>query len=111
MKTFAAIDVGSYELAMKIFEIASGSGLRDVVRVRVDDEESFYEALLYLLREGGAGRALDIQKLYREKYSGEPLLHWIRVGDGPSIQVDHQETLHLKASMLEKELGEMELLL
>ncbi len=87
------------------------SGLRDVVRVRVDDEESFYEALLYLLREGGAGRALDIQKLYREKYSGEPLLHWIRVGDGPSIQVDYQETLHLKASMLEKELGEMELLL
>lgn len=87
------------------------SCLQDVVRVRVDDEESFYEALLYLLREGGVGRALDIQKLYREKYSGEPLLHWIRVGDGPSIQVDNQETLHLKASMLEKELGEMELLL
>lgn len=28
MKTFAAIDVGSYELAMKIFEISSKSGIR-----------------------------------------------------------------------------------
>ena len=38
MKTFAAIDVGSYELAMKIFEIASGSGLREIdhTRHRID---------------------------------------------------------------------------
>ena len=38
MKTFAAIDVGSYELAMKIFEIASGSGLREIdhIRHRID---------------------------------------------------------------------------
>lgn len=85
--------------------------LRDVVRTRVDDEESFYEALLHLLREGGAGRALDMQERYREKYGGEPLLHWIRVGDSPSFQVDNQEVLHLKISGLERELGETELLL
>ncbi len=37
MKTFAAIDVGSYELAMKIFEI-SKEGLRqvDYIRHRID---------------------------------------------------------------------------
>lgn len=86
----------------------SGS-LRDMVRVRVDDEESFYEALLHLLREAGSGKSPDIQKLYREKYGGEPLLHWIRVGDGPSFQVDGRETLRLKASALERELGETEL--
>ena len=38
MKTFAAIDVGSYELAMKIFEVSSGSGLREIdhIRHRID---------------------------------------------------------------------------
>ena len=38
MKTFAAIDAGSYELAMKIFEISSGDGLREIdhIRHRID---------------------------------------------------------------------------
>lgn len=38
MKTFAAIDVGSYELAMKIFEISSKEGLREIdhIRHRID---------------------------------------------------------------------------
>lgn len=78
---------------------------QDVVRVRVDDEEGFYEALLHLLREGGDKGGVDLWERYREKYSGEPLLHRIRVGEGPSLQVDDQEPRHLKASALEKELG------
>jgi len=38
VKTFAAIDVGSYELAMKIFEISSRNGLREIdhIRHRID---------------------------------------------------------------------------
>ena len=30
LKTFAAIDVGSFELAMKIFEISPRAGLREI---------------------------------------------------------------------------------
>ena len=38
MKTFAAIDVGSYELAMKICEISAKSGIREIdhIRHRID---------------------------------------------------------------------------
>lgn len=38
MKTFAAIDVGSYELSMKIFEISKQNGLKEIdcVRHRID---------------------------------------------------------------------------
>lgn len=38
MKTFAAIDVGSYELSMKIFEISKQNGIREVdyIRHRID---------------------------------------------------------------------------
>lgn len=34
MKTFAAIDVGSYELGMKLFEISSTDGLREIEHIR-----------------------------------------------------------------------------
>ena len=34
MKTFAAIDVGSFELAMKIFEISHATGIREVDSIR-----------------------------------------------------------------------------
>ena len=38
MKTFAAIDVGSFELSMKIFEISSKSGMREIDHIshRID---------------------------------------------------------------------------
>ena len=34
VKTFAAIDVGSYELSMKIFEISPKSGIREIDCIR-----------------------------------------------------------------------------
>lgn len=84
---------------------------QDVVRIRVDDEESCYECLLYLLQEGRGAHSVDVRARYQEKYSGEPVLRHIRVWDSPGIQVDERETGYLKASALERELGELELLL
>ena len=34
VKTFAAIDVGSYELAMKIFEVSKARGMKEIDHVR-----------------------------------------------------------------------------
>ena len=34
MKTFAAIDVGSYEVAMKIFEISEKNGMKQIDHLR-----------------------------------------------------------------------------
>ena len=34
MKTFAAIDVGSFELSMKIFEISAKKGMREIEHIR-----------------------------------------------------------------------------
>lgn len=46
MKTFAAIEVGSYELAMKIFEISSKDGLREIDHImhRIDLGTDTYAA-------------------------------------------------------------------
>lgn len=84
---------------------------QDVVRIRVDDEESCYECLLYLLQESRAMHSVDVRDRYQEKYSGEPVLHYIRVWDSPGIQVDDRETRYMKAAALERELSELELML
>lgn len=86
-------------------------GLQDIVRMRVDSEESFYEALLRLMREGSARGKINIGERYREKYGGEPMLHRIYVGEGPCLRVDDQEALRLKPSALERELWRVELAL
>lgn len=84
---------------------------QDVVRIRVDDEESFYECLLYLLQEGKSVHSVDIRARYQEKYSGEPVLHHIRVWDGPGVQVDDLDMRELKGTALERELSGLELML
>ncbi|MBP3475464.1 MAG: HD domain-containing protein [Lachnospiraceae bacterium] len=72
MKTFAAIDVGSYELSMKIFEISSKSGIREIdhIRQRIDLGTDTYttgkisygrvDELCRILRDYG-----DIMKSYK----------------------------------------------
>lgn len=72
VKTFAAIDVGSYELCMKIFEISSRSGMKEVdcIRYRLDLGTDTYatgkisyekvEELCRILREFS-----DIMKSYQ----------------------------------------------
>ncbi len=66
MKTFAAIDVGSYELSMKIFEISKQNGLREIdcVRHRIDlGTDSFSSGKI------GYGRVEELCRILRE-YKG-----------------------------------------
>ena len=72
MKTFAAIDVGSYELAMKIFEISAESGLREIdhIRHRIDlGTDTFATGKISYDRVDELSRVLreyrDIMKSYR----------------------------------------------
>lgn len=72
MKTFAAIDVGSYELGMKIFEISSKNGLREIdhIRHRIDlGTDTFATGKMSYDRVDELSRVLrdyrDIMKSYR----------------------------------------------
>lgn len=72
MKTFAAIDVGSYELAMKIFEISAKDGLREIdhIRHRIDlGTDTFATGKISYDRVDELCRVLrdyrDIMKSYR----------------------------------------------
>ncbi|MCI8307312.1 MAG: DUF58 domain-containing protein [Lachnospiraceae bacterium] len=56
--------------------VAWFSGIKDdIIRIRVDDEESFYIMLNYLLSEKKAKRASGIEDIYNERYRSENILH------------------------------------
>lgn len=50
-----------------------------ITRARVDDEESYYSFISSYLVERGAGQAIPLEELYREKYRGEFYLHGLRL--------------------------------
>lgn len=51
----------------------------DVMRMRVSDEESFYEALTAYMQDVSAQMKEDCMERYKEKYKGEQFLHGICV--------------------------------
>lgn len=107
MKTFAAIDVGSYELAMKIFELSERKGMREIehIRHRIElgtdtytSEKVSYERvdeLCKVLREFAdimKGYRVDAYKAYgtsaiREAENTAILLDQIRIRTGIQIEV------------------------
>lgn len=65
----------------------------DVVRTRVEDEESFYVALTAFLQDGAWKSDGNRLERYREKYRGEPFLHAV-VADGEGrIAVDGDDAV------------------
>lgn len=70
-KTFAAIDVGSYEMAMKIFEISPNGGLRQIdhIRHRIDlGTQSFASGKLSFERIDEVCRVLNEYKKIMDSY-------------------------------------------
>lgn len=52
----------------------------DIIRIRVDDEESYYIMVNLLLSEKKEKKAAGIDTMYREKYRSENILHTLYLG-------------------------------
>ncbi len=74
----------------------------DILRTRVEDEESFYFALTAFLQDGAVKCEGDRLELYREKYRGDPFLHSVLADDGGRISLDGGEPARI--SNLQEEL-------
>lgn len=85
---------------------------QDVVRTRVDDEESFYEWQLLYLSARAERTDCEVEARYVEKYHREPLLHRLRLEPDLSLYVDGK-LLHTfaKKGRIEKEFETLELYL
>lgn len=85
---------------------------QDLVRVRVDDEASFFEWQLWYLIAGIPQQKIDVETRYREKYQNEPILQYLCIDPDLQIRLNgiHLHTFAKKGSIKE-ELKEFQLYL
>ena len=73
----------------------------DIVRVRVDDEESYYMFLNYYLADVAMIEGADIRMEYQDKYRGETYLHDLMVKGDLQIFCDGEFLAKLNENELE----------
>ncbi len=83
----------------------------DIRRIRVDDEESFYQFLLYYLRDGSAQDEKDIRDEYRNKYKNEWYLHDICVNNHLEVYRNKELVYQLDVKKMKDECEKLELIL
>lgn len=84
---------------------------QDVLRLRVDDEESLYEFLLCFLQEKLAPASFDINASYEEKYHAEPLLHHLYLDLDLHLYEDGELLTAIDCNNIEHSLSQMEVIL
>ncbi|MBR6626474.1 MAG: DUF58 domain-containing protein [Lachnospiraceae bacterium] len=84
---------------------------QDVVRVRVDNEESFYTFLLYMMQDFDRDNKGDLQEMYKDKYHGESLLYYLVLHRDMKLYQKDVLVAELREDDLEKSFSEMELIL
>jgi uncharacterized protein (DUF58 family) len=77
--------------------------MKDVVRVRVDDEESYYLFLTAYLEDCGASAPMRLESMYREKYRFDQAIY--------TMILSAEGELRLNGYRLDTDLAELELLL
>ncbi|MGN0142999.1 MAG: DUF58 domain-containing protein [Roseburia sp.] len=80
----------------------------DVVRLRVDDEESFYLFLMMLGEERRQPVHRDVQELYREKYRAEAYVTGILLDGSLCVKVGERFEKTFTPGKLEQELSGVE---
>lgn len=63
----------------------------EIIRTRVDDEESFYNAIANYMQDGSNESNQQLLEQYKEKYRSEHYLHTIEICGGPKILIDGVE--------------------
>lgn len=80
---------------------------QDIVRIRVDSEESLYLFLMSIMGETAVAGNRDLKEIYQERYKGEAFLTDICVNDSLQVRVRGETVGNCDGGQLEKSLGEM----
>lgn len=84
---------------------------KDLVRVRVDDEESLFSFLSGYLEETFQKQENDLERLYQEKYRGENYLFALSLDERLRLLKNGERMISFPAQDWEKKLKELELVL
>ena len=84
---------------------------KDVVRLRVDDEESLYLFLNCYMQDYGMASPLPLAQMYEEKYRHDVLLYRMELTPSPALTVNGQELAQFGGKDWKETLTGMEILL
>ncbi len=84
---------------------------KDVVRIRIDDEESFYMFLCYYLADGYMAAPQPLSVMYKEKYKRENLLYTMYLDASMHLILNDKEILSLDDKDWKEKMETMELML
>lgn len=105
--SFAMVDAGCSHIVSW-----QDAGVGDLVRMRVDDEEGFYEWQLLYLNARSGGPETDIEACYVQKYRSERCLHRICIDPDLKVRLDGKDWHSFaKKGDLKEELGALQLYL
>lgn len=84
---------------------------KTIVRLRVDDEESFYLFLAWCLEDIQGLIDCNLKELYRERYPGERYVHELRLEESTAFFRNGEMLVRFHPDRWKDELGSMELIL
>lgn len=84
--------------------------MQDIVRFRVEDEESLYTFLNYFLEDGCEKKSHDLKMLYRDKYRNENYLHSLEFNEKLELKCDDRDFAVFSRKNWQKEIKELEII-
>lgn len=111
IQTVAGLSFSMMDVGCPHFVAWYSTMWQDVVRMRVDDEESFYECFLYLLKELGEEQVLDVAARYQEKFGSEVILYRFLLKGSLELFSDDRLVADFGSKDTEKALAKTEILL
>lgn len=84
-------------------------GGKDVMRMRVEDEESLYVFLSVYLEQSFQEDTKDLLEAYKEKYRGEPFLHTVSLNEKLEVKKNGEKIAVLAGTDWEQKLRRLEL--
>jgi hypothetical protein len=97
----ASISYSLMDAGCPHFAVWHSAGQKDIIRTRVDDEESYYRFLTAFLQDASYDAPQKLSEEYRRKYRGETWLHEIAVGADLRLTLDQSAVLSGKDEMPE----------
>ncbi len=97
----AALSFSLMDAGCPHFAVWQSREKNDILRARIDDEESFYLFMTTYLEDGEAGHAPELIGRYREKYRGQQYLHALYLNGTPELWLDGEKLAPLKFDRIE----------
>jgi uncharacterized protein (DUF58 family) len=88
LSTISGISYSLMDAGCPHFAVWYSDGQKEIMRTRVDDEESYYLFLTTFLQDAAFLASQNLPEEYRRKYRGEPFLHEIFVGKDGAVTLD-----------------------